>query len=90
MVFLGDVFTDEEPIYIQMLLFTDLQQMREFQNLTMTPDSKHMIETVFIGKFFPLKIAQRDIIVDRDGNALKGKSFDVTFYREEQRLLGGY
>ncbi len=73
-----------------MLLYTDLQAMREFQNLVMTPTSKHMIETVFIGKFFPLKISQKDIIVDRNGNVIKGKSFDSAFYKEEQRLLGVY
>ena len=73
-----------------MLLYTDLLQLREFQNLIMTPSSKQMIECVFIGKFFPLKISQKDVIVDRNGNVVKGKSFDVSFYREEQRILGTY
>ena len=56
----------------------------------MAPASKAMIETLFIAKFFPLKISQKDVFVDNHNNVIKNKQFDVAFYREEQRFLSRY
>jgi hypothetical protein len=55
------------------MLYTDLLTLREFQNLLIAPASKAMIETLFIAKFFPLKISQKDVFVDHHNNVIKNK-----------------